>query len=246
MNLDSHGMRFALRTLAQNTNSGDEVFFYYSGHGMALRATANSGFRSYLLGTSFRAEDEVEAVRNGDVLQVSEVVERLERTSAKVRIIVFDACRSSVFSRMTGELGFVPVGQIETGRGTFLGFSARQGQITFDKAPESMEALMPIRWRVDCSNPIEIFGLLFGDVGSDVRRLTTGKQFPEYRDSLDGRYYFNLTESLFEVPTRGPTSHQRLANCESLTSSARRVNTWNHKDCKHQQGPRVVLITRRS
>ena len=136
-------------------------------------------------------------MNRGDVLLVSEVVDRLEETDAKVRVIVIDACRNEPFTRSwrrtrggKSTRGFAPVGQERTAAGTFLAFSSRQGEEALDRVRGYTTGpyAAALAQRIQAPNR-DIRGV-FGRIGSDVRRITRQAQFPEYRDALDGDFFF--------------------------------------------------------
>ena len=198
VDVESRRLRRSLREFVAQVKKGDQVFFYYSGHGVALRAGDREPYQNYLLGTAFLAEDEFEAV-NDDVVLVSEVVRRLEASPAAVRVVVIDACRNQPFTRSwsrsaMSQRGFVSISQEQMGQGTFLAFSARQGQRALDSAPGIASGPYAYALARYIQSPNVDVRLIFGDVGSEVRRLTKGAQFPDYRDAIDGRYAFNYTE----------------------------------------------------
>ena len=208
-NLNVQGIQTALRSFTGRIKPGDQVFFYYSGHGVALREHVHDPYRNYLLGVAFKAQDEIEAVKRGDVFEVGEVVTRLEATKAQTRIIVIDACRDQPFTRSwsrgaSGHRGFASVGQEHVGHGTLLAFSARQGERAMDGAPglDSGPYAFALARRIQ--NTRDEVRHIFGDVGSEVRKRTNGRQFPDYRDALDGRYFFYRSGPTVAGPSEPP------------------------------------------
>ncbi len=79
----------AIIDFAQGINSNDEIFFYYSGHGIQIEG------ENYLLPVG---EDfiDITSARRRSIALSSDVMKRLER--AKMQIIVLDACRDNPFT----------------------------------------------------------------------------------------------------------------------------------------------------
>ena len=186
--VDKGTLRTELRAFTESIGKRDIVFFYYSGHGIALRG------KNYILGRKFNAQDEVEAVEDGDIFGIHEVVDRLERTQAGVRIIVIDACRDEPFTRSwtrsAETRGFIPVQRQKASFGTLLAFSAGAGEKALDrlkglKSGPYAHALS--RRLIQAGEPAQ---MVFADVGSDIRKMTSQRQNPEYRDALNGRFFF--------------------------------------------------------
>ena len=214
-NLTKDGLRNAVRAFAKTLKKGDEAFFYYSGHGIALRGRSDEPLRNYLVGTAFQAADEIEAVNDGDLLLVSEVVTRLESTGANVRIIVIDACRDQPFTRSWTKGGlndyraFVSVARERTGEGTFLAFSSRLGQRALDGVRGLKTGPYAHALARHIATPNRDVRVVFGAIGSDVRRLTNKTQWPDYRDALDGQYYFKRVQVAPPPPTAPPAAVRR-------------------------------------
>ena len=234
-NLKSDQIVDAIEAFAKTLQEGDEAFFYYSGHGIAMRDRRDRGFRNYLLGTAFRARDETEAVSRGDVLPVDEVVRRLEDAPARIRIIVVDACRNQPFTRgwpgakgVNDRMGFMAMNRV--GEGTFLAFSSRQGGEALDGVRGYATGPYAHALSRHIQSPNVGIRDVFGAVGSDVRRITQKAQWPDYRDALDGQYYFKRVRILPPPPPptvasrtqRGPAAVSQPPLAQRRPSKPRR------------------------
>ncbi len=111
---------------------GDEVFFFYAGHGVAL------GKDNYLIPVDMpvpKAGDE-KRVRQAAV-STAEIVSRIKKTGAGVSFLVFDACRNNPFqsqgTRSISGIGKTRgLARVEAPKGTLVVFSAGFGQAALD------------------------------------------------------------------------------------------------------------------
>ena len=193
-NLTKAELHSVLRAFTRRVEPDSDLFFYYAGHGVALRARRTEPYRNYLLGVGFRAGGEIEAI-SGDVVAVDDIVEYLERSTAATRIIVFDACRDQPFTRQwfrggAAQRGFVRVGAQDAGDGTLIAFSAKGGQRALDAVLGLAVGPYAHALAAHLIVPGKDILHVFSDVGRDVRKVTGGAQTPEYRDVLGRRYSF--------------------------------------------------------
>jgi TPR repeat protein len=151
---DKAAFNQALEKFLAGVNAGDEVLFYFSGHGFNIGGTSNyfllhdaKSQQAYIKDLSAaEARQLVDAEKrdkryqewiSGIALAESDIEKAIADRNAEVILLVTDACRSPV----TGAKGLVPVGAgvtlpKEMARGTFRLYSARAGQISLD-APDT-------------------------------------------------------------------------------------------------------------
>jgi len=144
----------ALQKFLAGVNSGDEVLFYFSGHGFNIPDKGNyfllpdaKGQQAFIKDLSTAEARQLDSAEKRDkryqewistiALAESDIEKAIAGRNAEVIILVTDACRSP----LTGGKGFVPVGAgvsipKQTVRGTFRLYSARAGQISLD-APDT-------------------------------------------------------------------------------------------------------------
>jgi hypothetical protein len=192
-NLGRRALVGKLNELMQRLAPGDMVFFFFSGHGVALDGV------NYILpadmpdiaagqDTSLRAE------ALSEQYVVSEITERRVR----VAIVVLDACRTNPFSRPSGKgvgmaKGLAPPPQIQ---GIFSLYAASSGQAALDRLYDGDPNPNSVFTRV-LAPMLKKPGLDLRDLAYEVREevartaQTAGhEQRPEDRDgTLGGRLY---------------------------------------------------------
>lgn len=128
-NLDRKAMWSALDQFQVRIAKGDDVVFYYAGHGIQIRAD------SLLLPIDIEADNDDQVLRDG--INLVEVQDEVK--NARFALIVIDACRNNPFppkpgrTRAIGEpAGIVP---IEPARGNVILLSASRSQQALDEVP---------------------------------------------------------------------------------------------------------------
>jgi hypothetical protein len=125
LNLNEKAFKAALRDFRQQVEGGDEVLFFYAGHGVQL-ANAN-----YLLPIDIKGENE-EQVKD-DAIQLQRFLDDMQDKKTKFALAVIDACRDNPFKgngRSVGTRGMAPT---SAATGQMVMFSAGSGQQALDK-----------------------------------------------------------------------------------------------------------------
>ena len=161
--LSKRDMRNVLRRFAQKVRAGDDVVFYFSGHGFAVDGA------NYLMGKDFDARDEAEAKDNA--LKVSEIVQRLSANQPRAQIIILDACRNNPFKRAYQKnmkaMGFLPQ---ESLTGTFFAFATALGATAADGSGNKGGPFARTMDRVFRAHPGLDVALAFRKVRQSMRR----------------------------------------------------------------------------
>ncbi|MCX7275215.1 MAG: caspase family protein [Burkholderiales bacterium] len=126
--LNERTMKDELRQFKARIEGGDEVVFYFAGHGIQL-AGAN-----FLLPTDIRGDSE-DQVRD-DALPLQKVLDDIQDRKARFTLAIVDACRDNPFrgtGRMIGTRGLAPT---SAATGQMVMFSAGSGQQALDKLGE--------------------------------------------------------------------------------------------------------------
>ena len=126
--LSERAMKDELRQFKARIEGGDEVVFYFAGHGIQL-AGAN-----FLLPTDIRGDSE-DQVRD-DALPLQKVLDDIQDRKARFTLAIVDACRDNPFKgtgRMIGARGLAPT---SAATGQMVMFSAGSGQQALDKLGE--------------------------------------------------------------------------------------------------------------
>jgi hypothetical protein len=129
LNLDRKAMWKALDEFQVRIAKGDEVVFYYAGHGVQIEAN------SLLLPVDIEAESDDQVARDG----INIVAVQDEVKNARFALMVIDACRDNPFPPKPGHTrgigtngGIIP---IEPARGNVILLSASRNQQALDQVP---------------------------------------------------------------------------------------------------------------
>lgn len=208
---DRRGMTRALSDLASAISPGDEVVFYYAGHGVEV-----SG-RNYLLPTDApAARPGDEAFLTAESVAVDDILFTLQSRGARVTVLILDACRDNPFPRQGtrsagGVRGLAPITAPE---GAFILFSAGTGQSALDSLgpadpdPNSVftRALIPL---------LNTPGLPLQGIARSLKAEVEGvaqsvnhKQRPAYYDELTGDFVLNggMTRGAAPLEAAAPTA----------------------------------------
>ena len=126
LDLDERAMKSALRQFRSEVEGGDEVVFFFAGHGVQI------GGSNYLLPTDIRKESE-EQVRD-DGIPLQRVLEELAERRVKLTVAMIDACRDNPFPKAAGRsIGTRGLAPTTAATGQMVIFSAGAGQQALDR-----------------------------------------------------------------------------------------------------------------
>lgn len=196
-----------LEVLAERIQRGDEVVFFFAGHGVEFDG------RNYLLPADVPMPTRGSALTvRRNALPVEEVIDTLQRRGARVSLLILDACRDNPFARpgtrsVGGRRGLALV---EPPEGTFIVYSAGAGQAALDRlsdedpAPYSVftRSLLP-----RLNEPGMNLRDMVQKVREEVRDLASSvghSQFPAVYDQLDGSFFFVPASVPPPPPPPGP------------------------------------------
>jgi len=123
--LPEKGMRAAVRQFKETVNSGDEVLFFYAGHGLQLGGT------NYLLPTDIKGESEDQV--KDEAMQLQRLLDDMSEKNAKFTLALIDACRDNPFPRRGRTIGGRGLAPTTAASGQMIIFSAGSGQQALDK-----------------------------------------------------------------------------------------------------------------
>jgi hypothetical protein len=121
-------MLSTLRRFTYSVQGGDEVVFFYAGHGVELDG------RNYLLPTDIYGDDPRQV--QDDAIELQRVLSDMSDSRAKFTLAVIDACRDNPFKgtgRAIGGRGLAPT---TAATGQMVIFSAGTGQQALDRLGE--------------------------------------------------------------------------------------------------------------
>jgi formylglycine-generating enzyme required for sulfatase activity len=188
-NLGRYAILARIDAAAQRLAAGDTVFFFFSGHGVAV-----DGF-NYILPADVPALGSGQIVSlTGAAIKEEDITTALLRAGARVTVVVLDACRNNPFASagtkgVGGEKGLAPH---EPPSGVFTFYAASRGESALDRLyegdanPNSVftRVLLPALARPDLDLP-----MLAREVREEVTRLArtvNHAQRPAYYDETSG------------------------------------------------------------
>ena len=179
----------AVNSFASGIEKGDEVVFFYAGHGVQIKAG------SYILPVDIEAESEAEVEKTA--LALDELISILGEAQAAYALVIVDACRDNPLKSrsrsFSGTRGLTPV---EPVKGQLVVYSAARGQQALDRLSSSDK------------NPNGIFtrefiarmrqpGIRIQELARDVQEAVEGlaksvdhEQRPAIYDESRGDFYF--------------------------------------------------------
>jgi hypothetical protein len=196
--VDRRAMNGAVDTFLAMVEPGSEALVYYSGHGVDLNGS------NYLLPIDIPAFDpDQERTFRSEGVNVADLLLDLQGKSARVNIVILDACRDNPFREakvngQTRSLGSTRgLAAVEPPRGMFIMFSAGVGEQALDNLGSSDPSPNGLFTRKLLAlmdhDGLEIHSLIL-QLRSQVQEaaLTVGghSQIPGYYDQLLGEFYF--------------------------------------------------------
>lgn len=170
----------ALREFGRSAEGADVALFFYAGHGLEVAG------RNWLLPVNANIETSsdlpVNAVRVDDVLEV------MELSQARMRVVILDACRNNPLPRsITRSLGR-GLAKIETSAaGTMVVFAAAPGKVALDGGGANSPFSAALAAHIDRPG-VEIRQMI-GRVRADVMAATNDRQVPWVNEAIVGDYY---------------------------------------------------------
>ncbi|AHD01557.1 caspase family protein [Leisingera methylohalidivorans] len=179
----------AVSTFANQIKPGDEVLFYFAGHGVEVDG------RNYLLPSDVPMVNfGDESFLTGESIAADRVLGTFQRKGARSTIMILDACRNNPFPKdgqrsVGGTRGLV---RMEPPEGAFILYSAGTGQTALDRLSDND------------ANPNSVFtralltrlnqpGMTLHQLAKQVRRdvqdlaaTVNHDQFPAYYDQMSG------------------------------------------------------------
>ena len=198
-NLTRRQMVQKIQDLASRISPGDKVVFFYAGHGVQIDRA------NLLLATDIPATGgiEEEYVRF-EGFDVQKILDMIHGRGAQTTIMILDACRNNPFkaskkTRAIGGLtrGLVPIRQ--TRQGSFIMYSADEGQEAFDSLGEGdtdNNSVFTRNLLKELDNPeLEITELAkniqLAVLNTVESKIQNQSQAPFYVDRLFGKFFFH-------------------------------------------------------
>jgi hypothetical protein len=188
LNLNEKKFKQAVRDFRQQLSGGDEVLFFYAGHGVQL------GNANYLLPIDVKGDQEDQV--KDDAILLQKVLDDLEEKKTKFALAVIDACRDNPFKgkgRAIGGRGLAPT---SAATGQMVMFSAGSGQQALDRLGDNDKERNGLFTRIfvkEMVKPGISVDRVLRNVRNEVVRLARSvghEQTPALYDQAIGEFYF--------------------------------------------------------
>jgi hypothetical protein len=187
-------MNEAISDFLAQVEPGSEVLFYYAGHGVELQGS------NYLfpIDVPMLSVDQDRLLRS-EAISLSDLLQDFESRSARVTLVVLDACRDNPFAKAgTRSLGKTRgLGRVDPPSGTFVIYAAGAGETALDSlgsSDQSRNGLFTRNLLKLMDKPGLELRSMVRELRQDVREASlsgTGyAQTPSYYDQLLGDFYF--------------------------------------------------------
>ena len=187
-NADRRKIDEAVEAFNKQLRQGDIGIFYYAGHGVQV------GGENYVIPIDAKLAREADV--GYDAIPLGKIINAIEDTDAKVKIVILDACRDNPFYRRWRSSGRSLAsrglaGINSSGRGTLIAFSTAPGQIAADSlAGKGRNSPYTAHLLKYLKSPLEI-GQMFRRVREDVLQATNNQQIPWVSEALVGDVFLN-------------------------------------------------------
>ncbi len=123
-------MNVKLSAFANSIDPGDEVMFFFAGHGVRIEGL------NYLLPSDIPSIDSAsEDLLKSESIRVDEITDKFRKKGARLSILVLDACRNNPYEKSNGRTvgGTRGLASMDPPEGTLVLFSAGAGQQALDR-----------------------------------------------------------------------------------------------------------------
>ena len=188
LDLNEKEMKAALRNFSGQVEGGDEVLFFFAGHGVQL------GSSNYLLPIDITGENEAQ-VRD-EAIQLQRILDDMSDRKAKLTLAMIDACRDNPFKTTGGTIGGRGLAPTTAATGQMVIFSAGTGQQALDRLGPSDKSKNGLFTRIfikEMQKPGLSVDRVLRNVRNEVVELAKSvghEQVPAIYDQVVGDFYF--------------------------------------------------------
>ena len=188
IDLTERGFKRALRDFRADLNGGEEVLFFFAGHGVQL------GNSNFLLPTDL-GSDSAEQVKD-ESIELQKVLNDLADQKTKFALAVIDACRDNPFKQNGRAIGGRGLAPTTAATGQMVMFSAGAGQQALDKLGDQDKGKNGLFTRVfleEMKRPGVSVDRVLRNVRQrvvDLARSVGHEQVPALYDQAVGEFYF--------------------------------------------------------
>jgi hypothetical protein len=188
LDLNEKELKAALRAFSSQVQGGDEVLFFFAGHGVQLGST------NYLLPIDISSESEAQV--KDEALQLQRVLDDMTEKKAKFTLAMIDACRDNPFKTTGRNIGGRGLAPTTAATGQMVVFSAGTGQQALDRLSNNDKNKNGVFTRTflkEMQKPGVSIDRIVKNVREEVAELakTVGhEQVPAIYDQVLGSFYF--------------------------------------------------------
>jgi len=180
-NVGQKEMLRALTDFGENVRQGNEIVFFYAGHGMQVRG------KNYLI--PIDAEIRSEGSVSSEAVDVDQLLDKL--ALARLSIVILDACRNNPFERRFRGSG-QGLAQINAPTGTLIAYATAPGKVASDG--EGRNGLYTAELLAAMDFPGIRIEDVFKRVRANVVRKSNEAQIPWESSSLTGDFFFKAPQ----------------------------------------------------
>lgn len=210
---DHRAMLQSLADFGRAATGARVALVFYAGHGLQVNG------RNYLIPTTARIETEADLLSQG--IKVNDILDVMEASGARVKLLFLDACRNNVVRRAFTRATTGGLARIEASTaGTFIAFATAPDRAAADGEGRNSpftEALLKYIKAPD----LEIRALL-GRVREQVYEVTAQQQLPWVNEAMIGEFYFG---GRTDQPILGRQHDEQVARLQQqLEEMTQRLN----------------------
>ena len=188
LDLSEREMKTVLRNFSAQVEGGDEVVFFFAGHGVQL------GSSNYLLPIDIIGESEAQI--KDEAIQLQRILDDMSDKKAKLTLAMIDACRDNPFKTSGRAIGGRGLAPTTAATGQMVIFSAGAGQQALDRlgpADKNKNGLFTRIFIKEMQKPGLSVDRVVRNVRNEVVELARGvghEQVPAIYDQVVGDFYF--------------------------------------------------------
>ena len=186
--LSEKDMKAALRVFSEQVQGGDEVLFFFAGHGVQL------GAANYLLPIDISGESEAQV--KDESIQLQRILDDMSEKKAKFTLAMVDACRDNPFKTSGRAIGGRGLAPTTAATGQMVVFSAGTGQQALDRLGKNDTNKNGVFTRTllkEMQKPGVSIDRIVKNVRNEVAELAKSvghEQVPAIYDQVLGDFYF--------------------------------------------------------
>jgi uncharacterized caspase-like protein len=211
VNLSRDAMNSAVYEFGTAARGADVAVLYYAGHGLQVDGA------NYLVPTDASAVTEADV--RYQMTSMDEVMYQLEKSQARLKIIMLDACRNNPFLIQRSRAVTRGLAHMQAPAGTVISFATQPGSVARD-GPMGANSPYTEALRQTIVQPGLGLFELFNDVGLAVMHATKDEQQPWIAASpIEGRFYFTPPTKV-AAPSVTPPALSETSSPAPLSASS--------------------------